>query len=161
MERASVRLVALVALLVALAVGGMWWATRGPVTEEDRVRVAIHQVAEGAEGADLGAVMLVISERYDDGSGVGKDAIRGFLFRQFQRRGPIHVTLGPITVVFQGEASATASFQALLLERSPGTPWPADGDAQYFEVVLQLEEAEWRVVSHERRPAGEGPPPGL
>jgi hypothetical protein len=161
MRRVSLPVLLLALVLLVMGIGAAWWATRGPTTEEDRVRATIQQAAEGAEEADLGEIMEVISDDYEDEGGIGKDVIRGLLFRQFQKRGPIHVTLGPISVVFQGEAEATASFQALLVERAPGTPWPTDGDAQHFDVMLENIDGDWLVVSHERRPATEGPPPGL
>jgi len=141
----------LLLLILAGMLGVYLWSRVAGVPEEERVRAAIEQVAQGAEDADLEATMEPFSEDYIDTDGVDRTGIYAFLWQQYQKRGPISVWLGPIEVQVQDQ-QAWASFEVGLVEgaQNAALPWPVGVDALYFEVELALEDGEWRILSHSR-----------
>ena len=139
-------------LAVALAVAAkLLW----PVSDEDQVRAAVDSVIDGARAGDIGAVVRPISDAYADDDGMSKDAIRGLVFREFQRRGAIGIQRGPMTVAVDG-SEATARFDALLVEGEAGSMLPVDGDALSFTVTLRKEVDTWRIIRHTRQGIEEG-----
>lgn len=143
----------LVALgLLAAAGGATWWWSQ-PRSDEDRVRAAIEQVAEGGRTADLAMTLEPISRRYHaaEEEGVGYDDLKAWLYLQFQRRGPLSVLLGPIDVEVQGDR-ARARFDATVAEfsRERMSLLPDNADAFRFEVQLEREDGDWKVVTHTR-----------
>lgn len=144
----------LFALALLGAVAGAAWAL-WPVSDEDRVEAAVSEVVQGAREADLGAILGPISESYADAQGLTKDTLRGYLFRQFRSRGPIGVHRGPIAVEVTGQ-TATARFDALLVEGVEGAILPTNADAWSVTVDLRKEDGDWRITGHTRAPLEEG-----
>ena len=138
-------------LLLVLSMGVFWWFSSGDKSDEDQVRAAIHQVAEGAEDGDLNHTMEPFSDNYSDEDGADRSAIYGFLWQQYQKRGPIEVLLGPIDVTVDGQ-HAWASFEVALVEGIDGSQfyWPVGVDALNFEVELAKEGGDWKISSHSR-----------
>ena len=129
-------------------------ASGGGASEEEQVSEAIGRVATALEEGKLGEAMEPVSETYSDENGLSKKALRGMLFKQFSKRGPVNLTLSGIAVTVEGD-EAEASFEALAVEGMEGSalPLPADGDLLHFKVELRREGSEWRIVSHQRRKA--------
>ncbi len=140
-----------------LLLGLLLWMVLGAKSDEDQIREAIHQVAEGAEAADLGMSLEPISENYADPDDLDKNGIRGLLFYQFNKRGSISVWLSPIDVEVRGDA-ATASFEVGLVEGAKGSVvgWPVGAEAMHFEVELRREDGEWKITSHTRESVTQG-----
>ncbi|MCB9746100.1 MAG: hypothetical protein H6741_14660 [Alphaproteobacteria bacterium] len=139
-----------VALVIAVMLAAFFALRGGGGSEEDRVREAIQQVAEGARAGDIAMTVAPVSKRYRGPEGLDRDQLKGFLFKQYRSRGPIGVALGPISVAVEGE-QATARFEAMLVEGVEVTALdlaPEDGDVLHFDVELAQEEGEWRVTSH-------------
>ena len=128
-----------------------WWFFPNSPTDQDRIKSAIHEVAEGAETADIGRVMASFSDEYRDEEGLDRSGIYGVLWQQFQRRGPISVWLSPITVQLNGD-SASARFEVGLVEGNSQTSiaWPVGAEALHFKVDFLREGGTWRIVSHTR-----------
>jgi hypothetical protein len=124
-------------------------------TEEDKVKATISEMVAAAAAPDLGGVLDPISEHYKDGDGVTKDQLRGFLFRQFQTKGPVVSVLSPIAVQHEeGSDTATASFEAIIaLGITLGDPIPDNADAFRFTVDLEKQDGDWMIVSHTRASA--------
>lgn len=143
----------LVALGLLAAAGGATWGWSRPRSDADRVRAAIGQVAEGARTADLSMTLEPISRRYHaaEAEGLSYDDLKAWLYLQFQRRGPLAVLLGPIDVEVQGDF-AVARFDATVAEfsRERTSLLPENADAFRFEVRLEREGADWKVVTHTR-----------
>ena len=122
------------------------------LTEEEKVKLVILQVEQGAEAAKLGQVMEMISRDYQDENGLSQQMLRGFLFQQFRKRGPINLAVSPILLTLE-DTKAEASFEVALVEREKKTliGWPVDADLLHFEVKLRKEaDEQWRIVSHTR-----------
>ncbi|MCB9744603.1 MAG: hypothetical protein H6741_32160 [Alphaproteobacteria bacterium] len=142
-----------VALVLAVMLAAFFGLRGAGASEEDRVREAIRQVADGARAADIAMTVAPVSHDYHGPDGLSRDQLKGFLFKQFRSRGPIGVALGPIVVKLEGEDRASASFEAMLVEGVEITALdlaPEDGDVLHFDVQLVQEDGEWRVVSHEQ-----------
>ena len=124
-----------------------------PPTPEERILAEIEALIAGAQRADIGATLRTFSHRYEDDDGLSRDGIRGLLFRQFQRHGPITSILGPITVEFDDPAlTAHASFDAVLMSGvSLLGPIPDQVEAWHFEVAFALEDDAWRITHHQRQ----------
>ncbi|MEC8423531.1 MAG: hypothetical protein VX000_07120, partial [Myxococcota bacterium] len=125
------------------------------VSDEDRVKATISGIASAAAAPDLAGVLAPISDQYRDPEGITKNNLRGFLFRQFQTRGPVISVLSPISVEHEtGSDRASASFEAVLaVGITLGDPMPDDADAYRFDVELEKHDGDWKVVSHTRTSA--------
>lgn len=146
------RLPLIAALLLLLGGVAGFLLLRTP-SEEERVRRVIQDIAAAAEEADLSGVIDHVDRGYRDEDGLDRDIIKLFLFDQFRKRGPLRVLIGPIAVTIEGEARASASFDAVLTEGSEASFWPKDADAQHFEVELVNREGDWLVLSQTHEPA--------
>ncbi len=148
----AVGILALLALVGAAA--GVLFLTREGPDDRSQIRQAIHQVAQGAEHADLAEALEPISQAYRDDDGLSRDNLKGWLFVEFQRRGPVHALLGPIEVTLEeGGQQALATFNAALGEGGAGVVGellPQSGDVFTFDVTLQREGEAWRITSHQR-----------
>ena len=123
-------------------------------SDEEQLRQLIEEMSDAMEEKDLAGVLGPISEQYQDKEGLGREAIRGFLFRQFRSRGGLSILLSPIAVQIEGD-KASAEFEAAVLEGAKGSAigLPVDGDALHFQVDFQKEDGEWKVISHSREKA--------
>ncbi len=142
-------------LLVLIGVALAFLVSGGEAPDEaERVRETIRAVVAGAENADLKGVMAPISQAYRDDDGMSRDNIKGYLFMEFRRRGPVHSMLGPIEVMLDEDGQgALATFNLALGEGGGGVVGellPQSGDVFSFEVDLQQEGGSWRIVSHQR-----------
>ena len=137
-----------IGLLVVLTSLVLW---PQPLTEEQKVRMAIYEVEKGVEESNLGVVMGSISTAYRDENGLGHSSIKGYLFQQFRKRGPVHLQISPIEVVMKTN-TAEASFQVAFSEseREGLLSFPRGSDTLHFDVQLSREEEEWKIVSHKR-----------
>ena len=124
-------------------------------SDEDQIKATISGMAAAAAAPDLAGVLSPISEDYKDDEGVTKDNLRGFMFRQFQTRGPIISVLSPIAVQHEeGSGRASASFEAIIaVGVTLGGPLPDDADAFRFDVELEKQSGDWKIVSHTRSSA--------
>lgn len=127
-------------------------------SDPDRIKATISEMAVAAAAPDLGGVLGAVAEDYKDDEGVTKDQLRGFLFRQFQTRGPVVSVLSPITVHHEeGSPTARATFEAVVaVGISLGAPMPDNADAYRFEVELEKRDGDWKIVSHSRSSATGG-----
>ena len=117
-------------------------------SDEDLVREAIQRVADGAREADLAATLKPVSSSYVDDRGLVYDEVKLFLFREFQRRGPITVLLSDIAVTVEGDA-ATADFNAFLADGISISTLdfaPGEAEALHFLVQLRREGGDWQIT---------------
>jgi hypothetical protein len=138
------------ALLAAVALWAVW---PGP-SDEEKILEAIHAVADGARAGDVLATMKPVSRDYVDEQGLTYDDVRGFLFREFKRRGGITVMLSDIEVTLHGD-TADADFHALLadgIDIASLDLLPGDADSFTFHVQLARDGGDWKITgsSYER-----------
>ena len=139
------------ALIVALGLAllFMFWPTE--LTDEEQIQQLLGHVEAGFEEGSIKDVAATISESYSDKDGLSRNSIKGILFQQFRKRGPIELIFSPIVVAVDGD-SANASFQVATVERdSSFLGLPANADLLHVEVELQREDAGWKIISHQRQ----------
>jgi hypothetical protein len=142
------RTVVLAALAIVLLGGLTLYVVWPDPSDEDQVRQAIRDVAEGARNADLVATMKPVSRAYVGDDGVTRDEVKGFLFREYRRRGAITVLLGDIGVHLDGDTAAV-EFSAVMADGIDVASFdllPADADAFQFVVQLEREDGGWKIT---------------
>ena len=83
MKRRILKMVGLI--LAGLLTAWFFGIFEGELTDEDQVRAAIEQIADGAETADMARVMSPISDRYADAEGIDRRGIYGIFWSQFRK----------------------------------------------------------------------------
>ena len=144
------------ALAFALLAAFALWAVWPDSTDEDQIREAIQAVAEGARRADVLATMKPVSREYTDAQGLTYDDVRGFLFREFKRRGGITVMLSDIEVTVLGD-TAEADFSAMLADGIDVASLdfaPGDADSFTFHVELARDGGDWKITGSQYERAG-------
>lgn len=142
---------------VLLLGGGLLWLVRPGPSDEDQVRAAIREVAEGARDGDLAATLRPISDAYVGDEGWTRDELRGFLWREFQRRGTLSVVLSEIEVEVQDDRAEAWFYAAIAdgVDLGAFDLLPTDAEAFHFQVSLAREGGEWRITgSHYERYGG-------
>ena len=139
--------VALVSVIVLTVLFVFWPAE---LTDEEQIQQLLGQVESGFEEGSIKEVAATISETYSDQDGLSRNSIKGILFQQFRKRGPIELIFSPIVVAVDG-TSAQASFQVATVERDATLiGLPTNADLLHVEVTLQREEEGWKITSHQR-----------
>ena len=132
----------------AFLAGIALWAVWPDDSDEDKIRQAIQDVAEGARNADVIATMKPVSRDYVDDRGLTQDDVRGLLFREFKRRGGITVLLSDIEVAVHGD-TAEADFSAVLadgIDISSLDFAPGDADSFVFHAELARDGSDWKIT---------------
>ncbi len=145
MDRRNLLIGVVIAAVLATAVVVAVWPDP---SDEEQVREAIRAVAAGARDADLAATLAPVSADYSDAQGVTRDGVKLYLFREFQRRGPIVVMLGAIDVTLAGDI-AMAEFGATLADGVDASQLdfiPGDAETVHFVVDLEREDGDWLIV---------------
>ena len=138
------------ALIVALGLALVFMFWPAELTDEEQIQQLLGQVESGFEEASIKEVAATISESYSDKDGLSRNSIKGILFQQFRKRGPIELIFSPIVVAVDGD-SAQASFQVATVERDATLiGLPTNADLLHVEVILQREEEGWKITSHQR-----------
>ena len=135
--------------LIALAVGLILFT--GELDEEEAVRRAIEQVAEGAEAGDVGDTLEPIAPEWEhSGRNLDRQTLHAMLVRQFLQGKRMHAALGPIDVALGDDDTAHASFEVWLAEGGDGLGvWPERSDALHIEVDLEKRDGDWLIVASE------------
>ena len=157
MSNARSSLAVLVFATFPLLLGlGVYALLKPEPSPEDQVREAIQAVAQGARDKNLGDAVKPISRAYHDDEGLSFDNIRGVLFREFQQGQAISVVLGPINVELDPDGeTAWADVDVALadgVDVSSLDFFPANADALRFEVELQKEGEDWKIISQSHEP---------
>jgi hypothetical protein len=123
------------------------------LTEEDRVRDAIREIAAGVEEKDLGRALGPVAEQYHDAEGTTKQLLRGIFMYNFREHQKISVRIpGEIAVTIRKDGVALADFYATVSEGAlDGIA--GGGESWRFEAELEKEDGRWRVVTHHREAA--------
>jgi len=157
MSKARSSLAVLIFAMFPLMLGlGVYFLLKPAPSDEDQIREAIRIVAQGARDRNLGDAVKPISRAYHDDKGLSFDNIRGVLFREFQQGRSISVVLGPIEVEMDPDGkTAWADVDVALAEGvdvSNLEIFPTNADALHFEVELQLEGEDWKIISQSHEP---------
>lgn len=142
-------MMAVLIAFVAIGLAGIGTYLAWPQPDdEERIRLTIYGIAEAARAADLTATIEPLDKGYSDASGLSRDEVTGFLFREYRARGPISVYIQGIDVTVEGE-TAHASFEAILADGvnlSQLDLIPDNADIFQFELDLEKKDGDWLIV---------------
>lgn len=116
--------------------------------DEALIRQAVMSGALSAEAKDMSGVMKFISKGYRDDKGLDYNGIKGVLFGEIVRPGPIKVFVTAISVELK-PPRAIAEAKAVLVRgkdvKSIKDIVPQDADAYKFTLLFKKEEGGWKV----------------
>lgn len=162
----------ILAVAAVAAVVGVYLALRPspPLTPEERIRAALDKAARAAQERKVDGVVELLSPRFRGKAGgetlTRDDVRRGVAFELFRGRW-VSVEITGVTAIVEGK-HARATVHAVLsraVDRSKGLAslLPGEAAAHLFQLDLEEEDGEWRLVSAGWRPielteALSGPP---
>ncbi len=139
-------------IALALAAGlGLFFALRpsAPRTPEERIRAALEAAAKAAQERKVNEVVELLSARFQ-GQGwderFGRDDARRFIAAELLRGQWVSVAITGVTPLVEGPR-ARATVHAVLSRSADGSKLPGEASAHRFQLDLEEEEGEWRVVS--------------
>jgi ketosteroid isomerase-like protein len=123
------------------------------VTEEDKVRQVVTEVAGAAERKDLKGVMRHVSKDYNDDRGNDYDGVKGILFYQFLRSSKVSVFVRGVDVEIDMDRGDRALVNTkVLLVRGKEVKEiediiPEDAAGYRFSVIFRKEDGDWKALS--------------
>jgi ketosteroid isomerase-like protein len=136
-------------LFAALLIGLLLLSACHKETEQDKVKKVITSIQKAAGKRDLKEILSRVSKDYRDPQGNNYAATKDILILYFFRNQKISVTITDLEADVS-DSSAKATFQAILAGRSDqsaGDLLPETLGAYRFEVGLNKEANEWKVIS--------------
>lgn len=132
-----------IALLALLA------AACGPdATPEAQVRAVIARGEVAAEARNLSGLMDLVSPKYQDGQGAGREDLKQYLRGYLVTHQSIHLLVKVDSVEFPYKDMAKVSVTLGTLGRDAATASTFDLAADVYDVELefQLDDGDWRVT---------------
>lgn len=120
------------------------------VGDEEEIRRVVSGAAEAAEAKDVKGFMAHISKDYQDDHGNDYDAVKGIIFYQFMRPGPLSVFVRGLDIEVRGQRALVNARAALVRGRDKkgiGSVIPEDAEAYRFSLVFTKEGGRWKVFS--------------
>lgn len=125
-------------------------------TAEQQLRALIAQAEEAAERKDIAVLRRTLSERYADAHGNDRRAIEGILRGHFLRHQSIHLLTRVAAIALPAPGRAQATIYVAMAGRPVATAEELvrlKADLYRFDLFLEKEGGEWRVLRAEWRPA--------
>ncbi len=113
--------------------------------DEQAIRTAIEQAAQGAEAQDLSALEALLADDFIGNDELDRTQLRRQLRAQFVVAKAVSVRIGPIAIEVQG-ARATASFEAFLTDSS-GRWIPERATTLHFETGWRRDGRQWHCIN--------------
>ena len=113
------------------------------MTDEDRIKAIINDVAEYTREKNLKKIMGYISESYKDEEGLSKDEIKGMVFAYFYQHKEIGVIVTSKEVEVNGD-KATATVEVILTETTKIIP--ESGEGLRIDLKFVKEDGDWMVI---------------
>ncbi len=132
-----------IALLALLA------AACGPdATPEAQVRAVIARGEVAAEARNLSGLMDLVSPKYQDGQGAGREDLKQYLRGYLVTHQSIHLLVKVDSVEFPYKDMAKVSVTLGTLGRDAATASTFDiaGDVYDLDLEFQLDDGDWRVT---------------
>lgn len=138
------------ALFIVLSLLIFLWACSEELTEEDRLRLVVDEIAASARAKDVKAMMEHVSRDYNDDKGFDYDGVKGVLFYEFFRTKKVGVFVRGVDVEVKGD-SALVNTKVLLVRGKAVEKLedviPEEANGFRFSVVFRKEEGEWKALS--------------
>ncbi len=116
-------------------------------TPESQVRAVVARGAEAAEARDLSGLMDLVSPRYQDGQGAGREDLKQYLRGYLVTHQSIHLVVKVASVEFPYKDMAKVSVTLGTLGRdAAASTFDLAGDVYDVDLELQLDDGDWRVT---------------
>ena len=120
------------------------------VSEENRLKAIVNEVAEAAQNKDIDEIRKHISKSYRDQEGNDYDGVRRILLYHFIRAETVSVFVRSTDVEIKGD-TALVKANAILARgkevKSIKDIIPESAAGYRFEVIFKKENKDWKVVS--------------
>lgn len=123
---------------------------------EEALHAWVAEAELAAESRDRGALMDMISENYTDSRGNDFAAIDKMLRVYFFRQQTVVIVTRISDIQIHGVGAASVTVIAGMAG-SQGSIASLDADAYQFELELQDEDGDWRLIGARWAPVGEAP----
>ncbi|MBI5190634.1 MAG: hypothetical protein HZA22_08150 [Nitrospirae bacterium] len=137
-------------LILLLAVSAVLHGCGGEQTDEDLIKAAIQEMAEGAEAKDLGRVKGHISDGYKDPAGNDYQALKGIMAFYFMQPESINVFLRRQEVEIRdgkGYATVRAVISRGAKAESVTDLVPSEAGGFIFDFTFEKEGGDWMLTS--------------
>ncbi len=116
-------------------------------TPESQVRAVVARGEEAAEARDLSGLMDLVSPKYQDGQGAGREDLKQYLRGYLVTHQSIHLVVKVDSVEFPYKDMAKVSVTLGTLGRdAAASTFDLAGDVYDVDLELQLDDGDWRVT---------------
>jgi len=126
-------------------------------TEQDKVKKVITDIQKSVEEKDIRKIVNKLSKSYNDPQGLDYNAIKGLLLGYFYQHPKISAYVTDLEITLE-TTTAKALFQAVLTggnkTGSAADLIPESLGVYAFEILLNKEQGDWKVVSAKWKRAG-------
>jgi hypothetical protein len=145
----SPRILLLVVGVVGV-IGFVWWSRQPTLPPEKAVAARIQDGLAAAERRDVGAVMDLISDRFES-KRFDRQQLRSILFLRMQQGAWSKVLVVSQEVTAESDTRVEASLDAVLARggnvETIEDVVPDAAGAWHFDMTWELEDGDWRIVS--------------
>jgi hypothetical protein len=116
-------------------------------TPESQVRAVVARGEKAAEARDLSGLMDLVSPKYQDGQGAGREDLKQYLRGYLVTHQSIHLLVKVDSVEFPYKDMAKVAVTLGTLGREAATStFDVAGDVYDVDLELQLDDGDWRVT---------------
>jgi hypothetical protein len=116
-------------------------------TPESQVRAVVARGEKAAEARDLSGLMDLVSPKYQDGQGAGREDLKQYLRGYLVTHQSIHLLVKVDSVEFPYKDMAKVAVTLGTLGREAATStFDLAGDVYDVDLELQLDDGDWRVT---------------
>ncbi len=150
MKSSSKALLWLALLLAMLVVGGVLFFQPSP-SDEVQITNQLEAARAAGERHDIGGIMKVISEKYQDANGLNPISLRAYLSQHQGANEPVQVTQSIPTVSIQGDTATSTSHlrvvttadNRVVYDHDITIHWRREDGARFWVIPTKV----WRAVS--------------
>lgn len=121
-----------------------------PISEEDRLKQIVNEVAEAGQKKDIDAIRKHISKSYRDQDGNDYDGVRRLLLYHFIRAETVSVFVRSTDVEVKGDTALVKANMILVRGKdikSIKDIIPESAAGYRFEMIFKKEGRDWKAVS--------------
>jgi hypothetical protein len=116
-------------------------------TPESQVRAVVARGEKAAEARDLSGLMDLVSPKYQDGQGAGREDLKQYLRGYLVTHQSIHLLVKVDSVEFPYKDMAKVAVTLGTLGReAANSTFDLAGDVYDVDLELQLDDGDWRVT---------------
>jgi len=127
-----------------------WTSCAKSISEEDRLKAIVNEVAEAAQKKDIDGIRRHISKSYKDPEGNDYDSVRRLLLYHFIRAETVSIFMRSVDADIKGD-TALVTANVILVRgkevKSIKDIIPESTAGYRFEMIFKKENKDWKAVS--------------